>query len=212
VVEVIGVVATTKFESLRENDRPILYVHALQRANRVGLNLVIKAEGDPVRVGRSVRQAILEVSPLRVGPVSSLAAGIDRTLVRERLIARVLGVFALLATLLAGAGLYGVLAYNISRRTPEIGVRLALGATRRAVLWPVLVESTKLVAVGVALGLPATMALTRLLASVLYGVSPSDVRVLTGVVLSLVGVALAAGAIPAWRASRVNPLVALRYE
>lgn len=212
VVEIVGVAATTKYESLRENDSPILYVHALQRGNRFGLNLVVKTQGDPMRVGRSVRQAILDFAPIRVGPVTSLAASIDRTLVRERLIARVLGVFALLATVLAGAGLYGVLAYSITRRTTEIGVRLALGAPRRTVLWSVLGESTKLVAVGVAIGLPATLALTRLLTSVLYGVSPTDGGVLAGVVLSLFVVALASGAIPAWRAARVNPLVALRYE
>ena len=212
VVEIVGVVATTKYESLRENDSPIIYVHALQRPNPGGLNLVVKTESDPLRTGQSVRQALRALAPARIGPVSLLASEIDRTLVRERLIARVLGAFAVLALLLAAAGLYGVLAYNITRRTAEIGVRLALGATRGAVLWPVLTESMKLVSVGIAIGVPAALALTQFLDSLLYGVSPTDGRVMGGVVFLLFVVALAAAAIPAWRASRVNPLVALRSE
>jgi ABC-type antimicrobial peptide transport system permease subunit len=124
----------------------------------------------------------------------------------------VLGVFALLAVGLAAAGLYGVLAYSTTRRTGEIGIRLALGATRSAVLWPILAEAAKLAALGIAIGLPAALALTRLLSNLLYGVTPTDVRVLGAVVLCLYGVALIAASVPAWRASRVNPLVALRYE
>ena len=179
VVEVVGVVATTKYESLRENDSPIIYVHALQRPNPGGLNLVVKTEGDPLRTGQSVRQALRALAPARIGPpVSLLASEIDRTLVRERLIARVLGAFAVLALLLAAAGLYGVLAYSITRRTGEIGVRLALGATRGAVLWPVLTESMKLVTVGIAIGVPTALALTQLLDSLLYGVSSTDGRVI----------------------------------
>jgi ABC-type antimicrobial peptide transport system permease subunit len=212
VVEVVGVVATTKYESLREHDSPIIYVHALQRPESGGLNLVLKTEGNPLRTGQSVRQAVRGLAPAQIGSVSLLAAEIDRTLVRERLIARVLGAFAALALLLAAAGLYGVLSYSITRRTPEIGIRLAIGATRGAVLWPVLVESMKLVTVGIAIGVPAAFALTRLLDSLLYGVSSTDARVMGAVVFLLFVVALAASIIPAWRASRIDPLVALRSE
>jgi putative ABC transport system permease protein len=212
VVEIVGVATTTKYESLREDDSPIIYVHALQRADLGALNLVVKTQGDPRRTGLPIREALNALGPARVGPVSVLASEIDRTLVRERLIARVLGAFALLALLLSGAGLYGVLAYSITRRTAEIGVRLALGATRGAVLWPVLTESMKLVTAGIAIGVPAALAQTQVLNSLLYGVSPRDFRVMGGVVLLLFVVALVAAAIPAWRASRVDPLVALRSE
>jgi predicted permease len=212
MLEVVGVVATTKYQSLRESDSPIVYVHALQRADASGLNLLVKAAGDPVSTGVAVRSAIQEMAPVRVTPPLTLSSQIDRTLVEERLIARVLGMFALLAVALAAAGLYGVLAYNTARRTGEIGIRLALGATRGAVLWPVLAESAKLAALGIAIGVPAALALTRLLSNLLYGVAPTDPRVLGAVVLCLFCVALIAALVPAWRASRVNPLVALRYE
>jgi predicted permease len=211
-VEIVGVVATTKYESLRDTDSPIVYTHAFQSANMGGLNLTVKTETDSVALGPSIRRAIQNVAPVPVSPPSTLSARIERTLIKERLIARVLGAFAILALLLASAGLYGVLAYTVTRRTGEIGVRIALGATRGRVLWPVLVESSKLVALGVAIGVSAALALTRLLSTLLYGVTPTDPRVLGGAMLSLFLVALAAGAIPAWRASRVNPLVALRYE
>jgi putative ABC transport system permease protein len=210
VVEVVGVSETTKYESLREKDSPIVYVHALQSASNGALNLVVKAEGGPSSIGPSLRRTIQDASPVRVSPPVTLSSQIDRTLVKERLIARVLGAFALLAVVLAAAGLYGVLAYSVTRRTGEIGVRLALGATRGAVLWPILAESAKLVALGVAIGVPTALALTRLLSTLLYGVAPTNARVLGAVVVCLFGVALIAACVPAWRASRVNPLVALR--
>jgi len=212
MLEIVGVVATTKYQSLRESDRPIIYVHALQTADSGGLNLILKAAGDPVSTGGVVRQAIQDMAAVRVTPPLTLSSQIDRTLIEERLIARVLGVFALLAVALATAGLYGVLAYNTARRTSEIGIRLALGATRGAVLWPVLAESAKLAALGIAMGVPAALAVTRLLSNLLYGVASTDPRVLGAVVLCLFCVALIAALVPAWRASRVNPLVALRYE
>lgn len=212
MLEVVGVVATTKYQSLRESDSPIVYVNALQRADASGLNLIVKAAGNPTSTGVVVRRAIQDMAPVRVTPPLTLSSQIDRTLIEERLIARVLGVFALLAVVLAAAGLYGVLAYNTARRTGEIGIRLALGATRGAVLWPVLAESAKLAALGIAMGVPAALALTRLLSNLLYGVAPTDPRVLGAVALCLFCVALIAALVPAWRASLVNPLVALRCE
>lgn len=212
VLEVVGVVETTTYESLRETASPIVYGHALQGGNLgPGLNLTVKTR-NPAEIGASIRRAIQEIAPVPVMPATTLAAQINRTLVRERLIARVLGAFAVLALLLAAAGLYGVLAYTVTRRTGEIGVRMALGATGGAVLRPVLGEAVRLASIGVAIGVPAALALTRFLGNLLYGVTPTDARVLGGVVVVLFLVALAAASIPAWRASRVNPLVALRYE
>ena len=211
-VEVIGVVETTKYASLRESDSPIVYVNALQSASPGVLNLVVKVDGDPSLLGPSIRRAVQAVAPVRVTAPETLSSQIDRTLVKERLIARVLGAFALLAVVLAAAGLYGVLAYSVTRRSGEIGVRLALGATRGAVLRPILAESAGLVATGIAIGIPAALAFTGVLSTLLYGVVPTDARVLGAAVLCLFGVALAAASIPAWRAARVNPLVALREE
>ena len=211
-MEIIGVAATTKYESLREADSPILYAHAFQSADTGGLNLVVKTAGNPVATASSVRRAVQDLAPVRVTLPATLSSQIDRTLVEERLIARVLGAFAFLAVILAAAGLYGVLAYNTTRRTAEIGIRLALGATRAGVLWPIVAESAKLAAVGTAIGVPAALALTRLLANLLYGVAPTDARVLGAVVVCLFAVALTAALIPAWRASRVNPIIALRYK
>ena len=125
---------------------------------------------------------------------------------------RILSAFAAVALSLASVGLYGVLGYAVTRRTNEIGIRMALGATRGTVLWSVLRESWILVAIGVAIGVPAALALTRLLSSLLYGVTPTDPWVLSGAVACLLVVALAAASQPARRALRVDPLVALRYE
>jgi ABC-type antimicrobial peptide transport system permease subunit len=148
-------------------------------------------------------------------PVSqpqALSVQIDRSLAKERMMARMLGAFALVALLLGAAGLYGVLGYMVARRTSEIGVRLALGATRGALLWSVLRESSLLVGAGVAIGVPAAVALSRLLTGLLFGVTPADPWVLGAGVSCLLLVGLAAAWVPAWRASRVDPLVALRYE
>src|SRR5439155_12874399 len=141
------------------------------------------------------------VAPVPVASPVTLSSEIDRTLIEERLIARTLGVFALLSVALAAAGLYGVLAYSTVRRTAEIGIRLALGATRGAVLRAILAEAATLATLGIAIGVPAALALTKLLSNLLYGVAPTDARVIGPVVLCLFGVALIAAAVPAWRAS-----------
>jgi predicted permease len=213
-VEIVGVVANAKYLSLREEDQPTVYVHALQkREDAWGLTLVVRTSGDPALVAPSIRRDVLGVSgAVPIGQASTLAAQIDRSLVKERLMTRILGAFAVLALLLASVGLYGVLGYSVMRRTNEIGIRLALGATPGAVLWSVLRESWTLVAIGVVIGVPAVLALMRLLSGLLYGVTPADPWVLSGAVACLFVVALAAASQPAWRAVRVDPLVAVRYE
>ncbi|MPY88864.1 MAG: FtsX-like permease family protein [Luteitalea sp.] len=213
-LEIVGVVANAKYLSLREEDHPTMYVHALQtRDDKWGLTLAVRTSGDPASFAPAIRrevQSVTGTAPVAQG--TTLAAQIDRSLVKERLMTRILGAFAALALLLASVGLYGVLGYAVTRRTNEIGIRLALGATRGTVLLSVLRESWMLVAIGAAIGVPAALALTPLLSSLLYGVTPADPWVLSGAVLCLFLVALAAASRPAWRASRVDPLVALRYE
>jgi predicted permease len=212
-LEIVGVVENAKYESLREEDHPTAYVHALQKRDRGSLTLTVKTAGDPVSFAAGIRDEVRAVAAgVPITETSVLSAQIDRSLGKERLMTRVLGAFAALALLLASVGLYGVLGYAVTRRTNEIGIRMALGATRGTVLWSVLRESWTLVAIGVAIGIPAALALTRLLSSLLYGVTPTDPWVLSLAVTCLFVVALAAALRPAWRAVRVNPLVALRYE
>ena len=137
---------------------------------------------------------------------------VDESLAQERLLATLSGFFSLLTLLLASIGLYGVVAYGVSRRTRELGIRMALGAQRHQVLWLVLRETLGLVAIGIATGLAATFLTTRLIKSHLFGIAPTD---LTAVVLATVvlgAVAVSAGYFPARRATKVDPMVALRHE
>jgi ABC-type antimicrobial peptide transport system permease subunit len=131
---------------------------------------------------------------------------------QERLLAQLCAFFGALALLLASVGLYGVLSYSIARRTNEIGIRMALGAQRRTVLGMVLRETLVVVAVGIAIGVPVAFALTRLVSSKLYGLKATDPLTITVASLVLAAVAMLAGYLPARRASRVDPLIALRYE
>jgi predicted permease len=212
-LEIVGVVANAKYLSLREEDHPTVYVQALHERDTAGLTLAVRSSGDPLSLVPAIRREVQAVAPaVPITEGSTLSAQIDRSLVKERLMARILGAFAGLALLLASIGLYGVLAYAVTRRTNEIGIRVALGASRGAVLRSVLRESLALVAIGIGIGVPAALALTRLLSSLLYGVTPTDPLVLGGAVASLFAVALGAAAQPAWRAVRVDPLVALRHE
>ena len=147
---------------------------------------------------------------VRVPQPRTLTGQIDQSLVTERLVGRLLGAFAGLALVLAAVGLYGVLGYAVARRTGEIGLRLALGAGRTAVLRGVLRETALLVTIGAAFGVPASLLLSRALESLLFDVKASDPIILAGCVVSLFAVAMLAAAVPALRASRVDPLVALR--
>ena len=212
-LEIVGVVANAKYVSLREENQPTVYIHVLQKRDLPGLTLVVRTAGDPMSLAPQIRRDVKAIGgtvPITQG--STLAAQIDRSLVKERFMTRLLGGFAGLALLLASVGLYGALGYAVTRRTNEIGIRLALGATRGRVLRSVLRESSVFVAIGVAVGVPASLALSRLLSSLLYGVAPTDPWALINSVAALFVVALTAAAQPAWRAMRVDPLIALRYE
>jgi putative ABC transport system permease protein len=177
------------------------------------MTLSIRTPGDPLTFALTVRDRVQAIATdVPVSESRTLSSQVERSLVRERLVARLLGAFAILALILASVGLYGVLGYSVARRTGEIGVRLALGATRGGVLRSVLRQSAIVVAIGSAAGVPATMLLSGPLTGLLYGVTASDPEVLAGAVGCLFLVAMAAAAVPAWRAARVDPLVALRHE
>jgi predicted permease len=212
-LEIIGVVANAKYYSLRDGDTPTAYIYSLDSGDPGGLTLAVRTAGDAPALAATIHGQVESVaSAVPVSQPRALSTQVERSLMTERLVARLLGLFAVLALALASAGLYGVLGYSVARRTSEIGLRLALGATRGAVLRSVLGQAVLVVAIGSAIGVPATMVLSRPLGSLLYGVTASDPTVLAAAVACLLLVAVAAAAVPAWRAARVDPLVALRHE
>jgi predicted permease len=212
LLEIVGVVANSKYYSLREVDKPTAYLYGLTDESG-GLTLSVRTAGEPMAFATAIRARVESVAAsVPISPARSLASQVDRSLVTERLIARLLSAFAILALILAAVGLYGVLGYSVERRTGEIGLRLALGATRGGVLRSVLRQSAIVVAIGSSVGVAATQLLSRPLSGLLYGVTTSDPAVLALAAGSLFIVAMAAAAIPAWRAARVDPLVALRQE
>jgi putative ABC transport system permease protein len=210
--EIVGVVANSKYLTLREGDVPTAYLY-VGDAEPVSMTLSVKTATDPLGAAAAIRERVQSVAP--TVPVSAprpLSSQVERSLASERLIARLLSAFAIVALVLASVGLYGVLGYAVARRTAEIGLRLALGATRREILRSVLRQSLVVVGAGLAIGLPAMILLSRPLRGLLYGVAPYDPRILAGAIVCLALVALAAAAVPALRASRIDPLVALRHE
>ena len=177
------------------------------------MTLSVRTAGAPLTFASTVREQVQAVArDVPVSQVRTLSSQVDRSLVTERLVARLLSAFAVMALVLASVGLYGLLGYSVAPRTSEIGLRLALGATRGAVLRAVLTQSLAVVAIGTAIGVPVTVILSRPLAGLLYGVRSSDPRVMASAVGCLLLVAAIPAAGPAWRAARVDPLVALRHD
>ena len=161
----------------------------------------------------SVRQALHELDPnLPVLKITTIEGQLDHVLAQERLMAMLSGFFGVLAMLLSCLGLYGVISYTVTRRTSEIGIRLAMGATPASVLLLVLKESVRLIVGGIALGVPIALTVTRLLSTWLFGVSPTDPLTIAAVTTLMLAVGMLAAFLPARRASRVDPMVALRCE
>jgi predicted permease len=190
-----------------------VYYFPLYQQNSPAVFLIARTNGDPVALAASIRAAVHDVDPGQ--PVSDLRTMDQRITLSmgpRRSAVTLLSVFAAMALLLAAVGLFGLIRYNVTQRTQEIGVRMAIGASRKDILRMVLGESLRLALLGVAGGLIAAFALTRVLSSLLYGVSATDPLTFAGTSLALTFVALLASWVPAWRATRVDPLVALRYE
>jgi len=167
----------------------------------------------PLAVAASARKAVAAIDPnVPLTNISTQEQVRDGKIAEEWLFATLCGSLAILAVLLSCIGLYGLMAYNVARRTGEIGIRMALGATRRNVAGPILREAVLLAAAGVAVGVPVALGLTRLIRSNLYGVAPSDPVTVICAVMVLFVVAILAAWIPARRAARVDPMVALRCE
>jgi predicted permease len=190
-----------------------VYYFPLYQENSAAVFLIARTSGDPAPLAGAIREAVHQVDPGQ--PVSDLKTMDQRVVMSmgpRRSAVALLSVFAAMALTLAAVGLFGLIRFNVTQRTQEIGVRMALGASRRDVLRMVLGESLRLAVLGVIGGLIAAFALTRVLASLLYGVSATDPLTFAGMALLLTLVAMLASWVPAHRATRVDPLVALRYE
>ena len=210
---IVGVVKDAQYINLRSNLRRHFYVPTTQESQLFNLTLHVKTTADPSVVAEQLRAELKNLDPhLPLYNIKTLATEIDESLLQERLVTWLCAAFGVLATFLTALGLYGVLTFSVARRTREIGIRVALGAQRSDVFRMVMTRGVILVAVGVAIGLATSFAFSRLLSSLLYGVSPNSVTTLAGVSAGLIAVALLACYIPARRATKVDPMVALRYE
>jgi predicted permease len=211
-IEVVGVVKDAKYADLYE--KPTLaafYPHA----QHVGYlyNIVARYTGDAQVVSRSIARTIAEIDPnLPVGDFGTLAQWVDDSVLNHRVVAQLCTFFGFLAVLLACIGIYGVMSYGVTRRINEFGVRLALGAKRRDVVGLVLRETMVLVTLGLLIGLALVPAITRFVISFLFGLTPYDPVSILSAILTMTTVAAIAGYLPARRAARVDPMIALRYE
>ena len=212
VFEIVGVSGDAKYTSLRRPSPPTLYVSYRQRAT-LGATFVVRTALEPTAIAEQVREAIRALDPeLPISNLRTQREQIDLSLRRERLFAQFATLLGGVALLLATIGLYGLLAYSVSRRTPELGLRMALGADRGTVRWMVLRQSLILVGAGVAIGIPAAIGGSRFVSSLLFDISPSSPLALTAAAAMMLAVSLLAAFIPAHRASRVEPAIALRAE
>lgn len=215
-IEIIGVAKDIKYSSLRETAPRMIYVPYLQTppgSLPFGMTLEIRTAGNPDSYIGSIRDAIRSVeSEIPILGFTTVAEHVNESLGQDRLVAQLSSLFGALALVLASIGLYGVMTYMVTRRTAEIGVRMALGAQRSDVLWMVLRESLGLAAAGLALGALVWLALGRFISSQLYDVTPYDPLTLGIVLVILTWVTLVACYIPARRAAKVDPMVALRHE
>jgi len=212
---IVGIVADSKYTDVREHDVPTAYFPYTQvhKAASLGMNFELRTQDSALALLPEVRRALHDLAPDQplIDPMTQQEQ-FEEGFLPERIFARLATFFGLLAATLVAAGLYGTLAYRAGRRTAEIGVRMALGAERRQILWMVLRESLAVSAGGILVGLALAIAGARLLGSMLFGVGPVDPLTLIAATAGITIVALAAGYLPARRASKVDPMVALRHE
>jgi predicted permease len=208
-VRVVAVVGDSKYHELREPAEPVMFVPYTQSRIRERMIFSVRASQD---VAPALLRAAAALDPLVPMRVNTLGEIKDRSLVQERLLAALSTFFAVTALSMLAIGLFGLVTFRVRQRTAEIGVRVALGARRGQVVWLVLRQPVVLAAAGIVVGLPATLAITRLMTTLLFGLSPSDGPTLAGATLAVLLAVVGAAAWPAWRASRLDPTTALREE
>jgi predicted permease len=211
-IEIVGVVRDSMYSTLREQiPRQVFTPYVQTRVT--GMNVYVRTALDSEQMFNAVRRTVAQMdASIPVYDLRTMTEQIDRSLVTERMIAMLSAVFGIIATLLATVGLYGVMAYTVARKTREIGIRMALGALAKNVVWMVMREVLLLIGIGVAVGVTSSVLLTRYVEAQLFGLTPNDPRTLGLATAILIAVAALAGYFPALRASRVNPIRALRYE
>ncbi|NKB88209.1 MAG: FtsX-like permease family protein [Acidobacteria bacterium] len=210
--EVVGVIRHARTQDLAEDGREQFYAPWAQRV-RLGMHVAIRTDGDPTQIAAAVNQAVWDLDPDQpVSDIATMSERVDAVVAGPRFVSVLLGSFAAAAVVLAAIGIYGVIAYSVGQRTNEIGVRMALGASKNRVRQMVLREGMVVVLLGVGLGVAAALGLTRLISNMLYEVTNTDPATYVGVVVLLVGVAITACLVPALRATRIEPVTALREE
>jgi len=211
--EIVGMARDAKFEDLRESALPVVYLASFQDAYpSSGRQFLIRSNLPPTNLSASINQGLREFNPGLDVNLQVFRSMVEESLLRERLMAKLSGSFGVLALVLASIGLYGLLSYGVTSRSKEIGIRMALGAGTRNVLSLILHEAVLLVLIGVAVGVPVVLYVSRFAKSLLFDLSPTDPVSLVIAGLVLMSVALVAGYLPARRATKVDPLVALRDE
>jgi len=210
-LEIVGVLRDTKYEGVRQEVPATMFVPALQ--SRPATVFQVRTAGDPAPIVGAIREAVRQVEPgLPLMDVSTQAEQIDKNLQQERVFAQAYAMFGGLAMLIASIGLFGLMSYSVARRTNEIGIRMALGAESRHVLRLVMSESMALVVLGIVVGLAVALAAGRLVTALLFGLAATDALSLVAATLVMLAVSSLAAYLPARRAARVDPLVALHYE
>jgi putative ABC transport system permease protein len=210
--QIVGIVKDTKYTDLREPFGPIGYFPVSQQRPDPFPQVILRSRASPETITAEVTHAVAAVSPLISIQYLTMTETVQRSLLRERLMATLSGFFGALAALLATVGLYGVMAYMVARRRSEIGIRMALGADRRDVVRMILREAATLVGIGLVVGVGASLAAAQAAKALLFGLTPNDPATLVMAALGLGAVALVASYVPARRASRLEPTIALREE
>jgi predicted permease len=215
---IVGMVKDNKYTGITENPIPMIWIpymileHGVNEEH-IEMRVAVQPGGDPLAILPAVRKVVGEMDPnLPLQKPMTQRAQFDQSISQQQLFARLAGFFGLIAVLLVATGLYGTMAYRVSNRTMEIGVRMALGAKRDQVVWMILRESLTLAAIGIALGIPLVVGVSRLLSAQLFGVKPYDALSYALAVAGVTAVAAVAAVIPARRAATVDPLRALRSE